>query len=117
MLLETLTFAIGFNILMFIPAFIFRTDKLTDMSYSLTFISLIAYLFIIKPFSFGSLILFLLVLVWALRLGVFLFIRIHAQKKDDRFDNIRTSFFKFLGFWLLQGFTAWIVLIPAILKS
>jgi steroid 5-alpha reductase family enzyme len=115
MLLETLLFALGFNILMFIPAFLFKTDKLTDMSYSLTFIALISYIFISKADVSGSWILFLMILLWALRLGIFLFVRIHKQKKDDRFDTMRNSFFKFLGFWLLQGITVWIVLIPAIL--
>lgn len=115
MILETLLFAIGFNILMFIPAFLFKTDKLTDLSYSLTFIGLIIYIFLSKPYSVGSLLLLFMVLIWALRLGSFLFIRIHKQKKDDRFDIMRNSFFKFLGFWLLQGFTVWVVLIPATL--
>jgi len=115
MLLETFLFAIGFNILMFLPAFIFKTDKLTDMSYSLTFIFLATYLFISKPSSLGMTLLFLMVLIWALRLGIFLFIRIHKQKKDDRFDSMRNSFFKFLRFWLLQGFAAWIIILPLIL--
>lgn len=114
MLLQALIFAIGFNVLMFIPAFIFKTDKLTDMSYSLTFIGLITYIFFSKTYSVGVLLLSLMVLVWALRLGIFLFVRINKQKKDDRFDNMRNSFFAFLGFWLLQGFTAWIILIPVI---
>lgn len=115
MILETLIFALGFNILMFIPAFIFKTDKLTDLSYSITFIGLILYVFFSRAYSIGSLILLIAVLIWAIRLGGFLFIRIRKQKKDDRFDTMRNSFFKFLGFWLLQGITVWIVLIPAIL--
>lgn len=35
--LITALFSIGFNLLMFIPAFIYKTDKLTDISYALTF--------------------------------------------------------------------------------
>jgi steroid 5-alpha reductase family enzyme len=115
MLLETLIFSMVFNILMFIPAFIFKTDKLTDLSYAITFIGLSIYIFLSKTFSIGNLLLFLMILAWALRLGTFLFIRIQKQKKDDRFDNIRNKFFKFLGFWLLQGFTVWIVMLSVIL--
>jgi steroid 5-alpha reductase family enzyme len=117
MILEALIFAIVFNIMMFIPAFIFKTDKLTDLSYSLTFIGLSLYIFFSKTYSLKNLILLIMVLTWAFRLGTFLLIRIRKQKKDDRFDNMRNSFFKFLGFWLLQGFTAWIILIPVILST
>lgn len=115
MLIEALLFAIVFNIVMFVPAFLFKTDKLTDLSYSLTFIGLIIYVFLSKPYGLGILILLFMILFWAFRLGMFLFIRIRNQKKDSRFDSMRNSFFKFLGFWLLQGLTVWIVLIPAIL--
>ncbi len=115
MIWEILLFAIGFNVLMFIPAFFLKTDKLTDLSYSLTFIFVILYVFFSKPFSIGSFMILAMVLIWAIRVGLFLFIRIHKQKKDDRFDVMRKSFFKFLGFWLLQGLTVWVVLIPSIL--
>ena len=114
-LIQTIIFALGFNILMFIPAFIFKTDKLTDLSYSITFIVLAIFILLSKEPSFGILLLVLMVIIWAIRLGLFLFIRIHHQKKDDRFDNMRNSFVKFLGFWLLQGITVWIVLLSVIL--
>lgn len=115
MLWQSLVFAVGFNILMFLPAFFFKTDKLTDLSYSITFIGLALFIFLSRPFSLGNFLLFLMVLLWALRLGSFLFLRIMKQKKDDRFDSMRNSFFRFLGFWLLQGLTVWVVLIPVIL--
>ncbi|MBN1275630.1 DUF1295 domain-containing protein [Candidatus Woesearchaeota archaeon] len=115
MLLQTFLFAVGFNILMFLPAYFFQTDKLTDLSYSLTFVAIALYLFIAEPFSTGRLLLVLMVFLWAARLGGFLFIRIRKQKKDDRFDSMRGSFFRFLGFWLLQGVTVWVVLLPVTL--
>ena len=36
-LLDSFIIAIGLNVLMFIPAFIFKTDKLTDISYGVSF--------------------------------------------------------------------------------
>jgi steroid 5-alpha reductase family enzyme len=57
----------------------------------------------------------MLVLLWALRLGTFLFIRIRKLKKDARFDGMREKFFVFLRFWLLQGITVFIILVPSIL--
>lgn len=32
--------------------------------------------------------------------------------KDDRFDDMRHHFFKFLGFWIFQIFWVWTVSLP-----
>ena len=44
-----------------------------------------------------------LVVIWAARLGTFLFRRICKAGKDARFDTIKTSFSRFLLTWTLQG--------------
>jgi hypothetical protein len=44
-----------------------------------------------------------MVVVWAVRLGPFLFRRIHRAGKDDRFTQIKPSFIRFLNAWTLQG--------------
>ena len=44
-----------------------------------------------------------LVFVWALRLGGFLFNRVKKSGKDDRFDELKISFFQFLNVWTIQG--------------
>jgi len=61
-----------------------------------------------------KLILFLMILIWGLRLGIYLFIRINKIKKDDRFDEIRTNPIRFLSFWVLQGITVFVALYPAL---
>lgn len=103
------------QVVMFIPAFIFKTDKLTDISYGLSFIFLSVLVFFQQAYSAFKLILLALVFTWALRLAAFLFIRIQKIKRDPRFDNMRDSFWRFLSFWILQGITVWVVLIPTIL--
>jgi len=107
--------SIVINLLMFFPAFIFKTDKLTDISYAITFIlvALVGYTF--SPKSIAQLFLLIIVIIWALRLGIFLFIRINKMRKDIRFDGIREKFFIFLRFWLLQGLTVFIISVPSIL--
>lgn len=109
-----LIIALGINILMFIAAFKFKTDKLTDLSYSLTFIILIVIALILSEFTVLKLILSLMIISWGLRLGIFLFIRIRKMKRDKRFDGMRESFFRFLKFWVLQGLAVWVILIPAL---
>jgi steroid 5-alpha reductase family enzyme len=44
-----------------------------------------------------------LVVVWAVRLGSFLSRRIQKAGRDDRFDEIKPSFFRFLNAWTIQG--------------
>ena len=50
----------------------------------------------------------MLVLIWAARLGTFLFRRVKKAGKDDRFDDIKPSFLRFLNVWTIQGL--WITL-------
>ncbi len=106
--------SIIFQIVMFIPAFIFKTDKLTDMSYSLTFIFLALFAFLTNTFSVPKLILLVIISTWAVRLGAYLVIRINKIGKDARFDGMREKFFKFIGFWLIQGLTVWVVVLSSL---
>lgn len=108
-------FSLGFNIAMFAPAFIYKTDKLTDISYALTFIAVVIFGYTRSDKSMGHVILLVAILAWAIRLGGFLFMRIQRMKRDRRFDDKRDYFFKFLGFWLIQGFTVPVVMLAAIL--
>ena len=93
-----------------------KTDKVTDLSYGLTFIiaSLYAYLININNSSIFRFILLLLVTLWGLRLSIYLFIRILKTGKDKRFDGIREDFKKFASFWLLQAISIFIILLPTL---
>ncbi|MBN2780339.1 MAG: DUF1295 domain-containing protein, partial [Candidatus Marinimicrobia bacterium] len=84
--------ALGINILMFLPAFIIKTDKFTDISYALTFIVLTWTAWIVNPVSAQSTLIAAMLTVWALRLGIFLRVRIGKMEQDKRFDGIRDSF-------------------------
>jgi steroid 5-alpha reductase family enzyme len=90
--------------LAFIPAYLLQTEKFFDLTGSITYISVIA---IAVLFSTGvdarSILLAALVIIWAVRLGSFLFGRIKKAGKDDRFDEIKPSFIRFLNVWTIQG--------------
>ena len=90
--------------LVFIPAYLMQTEKFFDLTGSLTYISvtIIAVIFS-KGADFRSILLAALVVIWAIRLGTFLFSRIKKAGKDDRFDEIKPSFFRFLNVWTIQG--------------
>ena len=91
----------------YIPAFIFKTEKFYDLTGSLTYITAISYALYSTNTSqstdLGSLIIGAAIIIWAVRLGSFLFMRIHKDKKDGRFDSIKTSFSQFFMTWTLQG--------------
>ncbi len=90
--------------LAFIPAYIFQTEKFYDLTGSFTYltVTLIAVIFSAGADA-RAFLLAALVIIWALRLGTFLFRRIRKAGKDDRFDDIKPSFIRFLNAWTIQA--------------
>jgi steroid 5-alpha reductase family enzyme len=91
---------------------------LTDITYCVSFAALALYAAFQGDImgSQGKIILIALVLVWALRLGRFLFSRVTKLGKDDRFDNIRTNRKRFFRFFLLQGISSWLISLPILIR-
>lgn len=90
--------------IVFIPSFLRQTEKYFDLTGSLTYISVTLLIFFLSPVRDArSFLLLALVLIWAARLGTFLYRRIHKAGKDDRFDELKPSFFRFLNVWTIQG--------------
>jgi steroid 5-alpha reductase family enzyme len=93
--------------LIFIPAYLFQTEKFFDLTGSITYISVIGVAVCYSRYSIDldarTILLAALVIIWALRLGTFLFRRIQKAGKDDRFDDIKPSFIRFLNVWTIQG--------------
>ncbi len=96
----------------FIPAFKAQTEKYYDLTGALTYISITVFLVLLSPgMDARGWLLAAMVVAWALRLGSFLFRRVSKHGKDDRFDEIKPSFFRFLNTWTVQGL--WVVLTAA----
>lgn len=90
--------------LVYIHAWAKRTEKYFDLTGSLTYITITVLLVVLTPgLDARAYLLAALVVVWAARLGTFLFRRISRAGKDDRFDELKTSFFRFLNVWTIQG--------------
>jgi len=88
----------------FVPAYLGRTERFFDLTGSLTYITCTAVAVTLgPPLGQRSTILAALVVVWAARLGSFLFLRINREGVDRRFDEIRGSFVRFFVAWTLQG--------------
>lgn len=90
--------------LAFIPAYLFRTEKFFDLTGSLTYITLVGLAVVAAAaWEPRSIILAALVLIWAVRLGSFLFARVLQSGGDARFDAMKRHAPSFLLTWTLQG--------------
>ena len=122
---------VAMQLLFFAIAWTFKFDKVTDVSRcvpencprcnvlyrlltfacfhwsqiagSMNFV-LIAWLtfFINGNYYTRQIVVFVMVNVWGFRLGLFLLYRVLQRGKDDRFNEMREDFLKFLGFWIFQ---------------
>ena len=88
----------------FFPAYVLKTEKFFDLFGSLTYSGLVLLVWFLLPemsprdYLIGG-----FVLIWAARLGQFLFRRVLAAGEDRRFRTMKTDFLQFLMTWSLQG--------------
>lgn len=92
----------------FIPAYIFQTEKFYDLTGSITYLTVVIYVSYLSydasnNLNIGSIILASCILIWTIRLGSFLFLRIHKAGEDKRFRQIKPSLTRFFMTWTLQG--------------
>ena len=88
----------------FIPAFIFQTEKFYDLTGSITYLTTVfTALYITDSGNISDYVIVSCVAIWAIRLGSFLFMRIHKAGEDRRFREIKTNFTRFFMTWTLQG--------------
>ncbi len=95
--------------LVFIPSALRRTERFFDLTGSLTFVAVSIALALLAPAQDArGWILAAMVVVWAARLGSFLFARVHRAGTDGRFDEIKTNPLRFFQVWCIQGL--WVAL-------
>ena len=92
------------QIIGFIFGFIYQTERYYDFIGSLTYSSSTLLVYYSLPVRTQTdSILLILVLIWSLRLGLFLFRRILEDGRDSRFTKPKQSFFHFLQYWTGQA--------------
>ena len=97
-------YAFAVQWLAFVPSYLGQTERYYDLTGSFAYISAIVLAVVLSGATDArSIVLLVLVLVWAGRLGPFLFRRVRRAGKDDRFDEIKRSFSRLLMTWTLQG--------------
>ena len=98
--------AIGFILhwAIFIPSYAFQTEHYFDLTGSLSYITTVIVAMVLNPsLDIRDLIICAMILVWAVRLGSFLFWRIKKDGQDKRFIMMKTKFTWFLLTWTLGG--------------
>jgi steroid 5-alpha reductase family enzyme len=101
--------AFGIQWLAFTPARLFKTERFYDLTGSITYIAVtLAAISAATAPSGAQWLIAIMIFLWAVRLGSFLFRRIHAAGGDQRFDHIKVSSSRFFVAWTLQG--AWVVM-------
>ena len=96
--------AVLIQVIFFIPSYLLKTEKYYDLVGSLTYVTTIslAYFSVENKTSIDTII-YLYVMVWATRLGIYLFRRVQKDGKDVRFEKAKTHFFWFLQYWMGQA--------------
>lgn len=114
-ILTALSVSLAINVVLFFVAYRYRTDKLTDISYAVTFVVLALFGVWYAGFTIFNGLLLVMIVAWATRLGGFLLYRVSKTGRDTRFDDIRGDFWKFGKFWVGQGLSVWTVMLAALL--
>lgn len=92
----------------FIPAYLNKTEHFYDLIGGMTYLGLAGGMLILNgAYDVRSILLAVLVGVWAFRLSLFLFRRIGQDGSDSRFDSIKLDLMRFLLAWTIQGL--WVV--------
>jgi len=94
--------------IIFIPSFLNKTEKFYDFTGMVAYLSVIGFALyqknkILGSIDFDSALLGILISVWTLRLGIFLFYRVFKVGEDDRFKEVKQVPSKFLIWFTVSG--------------
>lgn len=105
--------AFAINWLAFIPSAIAQSDKFYDLTGAITYLSIIGVAcWLSAPLDMRAIVIAVMVVIWSLRLGAFLFVRIgKSGGTDARFEAIKVNPLRFLIAWTLQA--VWAIITAA----
>ena len=90
--------------LVFIPSYLNSTEHYFDLTGSVSYVLIaLAACYASPILHVRDLIICAMILIWALRLGSFLFLRVKKAGQDRRFEVMKHNFLWFLMTWTLGG--------------
>jgi len=103
--------------LVFIPSYFYKTEKFYDITGTVAYMSILiitAYLLSIinnEVVLLRSILSIIFVMIWAIRLGAFLFTRVIKVGEDKRFEDAKKSFSKFLMFFNISALWVFLTIV------
>jgi len=92
-----------------------NSEKFFDATGSLTYLSLmVSSVSVAGEHGVRQTVAPILVCIWCVRLGSYLFARISKDHKDSRFDDLKVHWLRFLGVWTIQSVWCFFVASPAL---
>ena len=105
--------SIGFFLhwFVFLPSFFYHTEHYFDLTGSISYVAIVLFTFFaVSNLDSRSLLIGVLIIIWAIRLGSFLFLRVKREGKDNRFTVMKTKFWWFLFTWTVGGLWVFITM-------
>ena len=109
--IQNITYAVLYifliHLLIFVPSYFFQTEKFFDLTGTISYVLSVLFIFFksntVESINLGSIVLSTFIIIWSLRLGIFLFLRIKKAGKDRRFNEIKKSFSWFFMTFSVSG--------------
>jgi steroid 5-alpha reductase family enzyme len=104
----------GFQWIVFLPSFyILKSAAYFDVAGSSAYFVLSLYSLVhASTYHLRQLLVTMAVMVWACRLGVFLYLRVQKAGGDSRFDEIKHHGPRFFNMWSIQALWVFVVSVP-----
>ncbi len=100
--------AFGINWLAFVPSYFGTTERYYDLVGTVSYLSVIVFIWLSGERETRATILALMIAIWTIRLGSFLFARVSADGRDLRFNKLKVNPWLFFRTWTLQA--AWVAI-------
>jgi steroid 5-alpha reductase family enzyme len=107
----------------FIISLIKKRNDVADIAWGLGFVAIAFFLFLTKTPTMQSVLIYILIAIWGIRLALHIGLRSKGKPEDFRYKKWREEWGKsflvrsYLQVYLLQGFFMWIISLPIIVVS
>lgn len=107
----------------FLISLLIKRNDIADIAWGLGFVAVVCFLFLTQAPTLQSGIVYILTIIWGMRLAIYIGVRTKGKPEDFRYKKWREEWGKYfvlrsyLQVYLLQGFFMWIISLPIIVVS
>lgn len=107
----------------FLISLLLKRNDIADIAWGLGFVAIVIFLFITQTVTKQSGIVYILTIIWGMRLAIHIGLRTKGKPEDFRYKKWRDEWGKYfvlrsyLQVYLLQGFFTWIISVPILVVS